>query len=157
MSGVGGERMEHAGLSESAVSLDDIAVMGTIELVGKLYKLHKCVNKVVDHLIEAKPDVIVAIDAKGFNKAVLKRYFKRVYGNADRAAVLSTNKLEPRPPPTIQYVAPSYWAYKSSSKTNRKSCWRISKRHTVYYRLKFKPLKRVMFRACLLGTLLLRK
>ena len=69
--------MELAGLSKSAVSLDDIAVMGTIELVGKLYKLHKCVNKVVDHLIEAKPDVIVAIDAKGFNKAVLKRYFKK--------------------------------------------------------------------------------
>ena len=120
VSGVGGKRMEHAGLSKSAVSLDDIAVMGTIELVGKLYKLHKCVNKVVDHLIEAKPDVIVAIDAKGFNKAVLKRYFKRLYGNADRTAVLSTKKLEPRPPPTIQYVAPSYWAYKSSSKDKPK-------------------------------------
>ena len=54
--------------SANPVSLDDIAAMGTIELVGKLYKLHKCVNKVVDHLIEAKPDVIVAIDAKALIK-----------------------------------------------------------------------------------------
>ena len=120
VSGVGGERMRRAGLRKSAVSFDDIAVMGTVELVSKLYKLHKSVNRVVDHLIETKPDVIVAIDAKGFNKAVLKRYLKRAYGNPDRAAAQSANKLQARPPPTIQYVAPSYWAYKSSSKDKPK-------------------------------------
>ena len=75
MSGVGVNAWSMLGQQIRCI-MDVIAVMGTMELVGKLYKLHKCVNKVVDHLIEAKPDVIVAIDAKGFNKAVLKRYLK---------------------------------------------------------------------------------
>jgi lipid-A-disaccharide synthase len=125
ISGVGGERMIEAGLCKSVISIDKIAVMGTVEVVSKLYNLNKNVNKVVDHIINAKPDVIVAIDAKGFNKAVIKRYFKKEYGESDRQVLLDTfddefhHVLLP-PPPTVQYVAPSYWAYKSFAKDTPK-------------------------------------
>ena len=127
-SGVGGERMIQAGLSKSIISIDNIAVMGTIELISKIYNLNKCVNKVVDDIIDNDPDVIVAIDAKGFNKAVLKRYYKKKYGKADRQLLQNDLPISPTiigkkispPPPIVQYVAPSYWAYKSSSKDKPK-------------------------------------
>lgn len=92
--GVGGDSMAAAGL-DSLFPMAEISLMGLVEILPRLLRLRARVAQTVAAALAARPDVLVTIDAPGFNQAVAKRV---------RAA-----------DPTIRlahYVAPTVWAWK---------------------------------------------
>ena len=72
-SGVGGPLMAGAGLSDSLFPMSDLSVMGLTEILPALPRLHARANTVAAHVARSRPDVVVTVDAKGFNLRVLRR------------------------------------------------------------------------------------
>lgn len=90
--GIGGARMQREGF-ESWYDIRELSVMGFAEVVGHLPRL-LCLRKaLVARLLEARPDVVVGIDAPDFNLGVERRL---------RQAGLRT----------VHYVSPSVWAWR---------------------------------------------
>jgi lipid-A-disaccharide synthase len=89
--GVGGPYMQEAGL-ESFFPMNDLSVMGLMEVLPKLPLLMRRLKEVEGDIRLKRPDALVTIDAPGFNFRVAK-------------------KLASSPFPIIHYVAPSVWAY----------------------------------------------
>ena len=94
ISGVGGEAMVAEGL-ESVFPMQDIAVMGFVEVVPHLRRIHARMKQATDAVLETQPDVLVTIDAQVFSGLLAKRI--------KRAAPDTT---------LIHYVAPTVWAWK---------------------------------------------
>jgi lipid-A-disaccharide synthase len=90
--GVGGERMAAAGL-KSVFPLEDIAVMGLLQVVPRLPVVLRRIRDTVDAIAAAKPDAVVTIDAPSFTLRVARR--------AKRAGAT-----------VVHYVAPQYWAWR---------------------------------------------
>ncbi len=93
-SGVGGHHMAAAGLV-SLFSYQQLAVMGIAEVLPKLPTLLARIRQTINHIKEAKPDVVVTIDSPDFSFRVLK----------------AVRKME-NPPKLIHYVAPTVWAWR---------------------------------------------
>lgn len=91
-SGVGGERMTAAGL-RSLFPLEDIAVMGFLQVVPKLPRILSRIRETVSAIAANRPDVVVTIDAPSFTL--------RVAEQARQAGVT-----------VVHYVAPQYWAWR---------------------------------------------
>jgi lipid-A-disaccharide synthase len=94
VSGVGGPKMQAAGLS-SLFPMAEIALMGLKEILPKLPHLFKLVDATVAHALAQDPDVMVLIDSPEFNHRVAKR----------------VKKVRPDIP-IICYVAPQVWAWR---------------------------------------------
>lgn len=94
ISGVGGEAMMAEGL-EPVFPMQDIAVMGLVEIVPHLRRIHARMNQATDAILETRPDALVTIDAQVFSGLLAKRI--------KRAAPETT---------LIHYVAPTVWAWK---------------------------------------------
>lgn len=92
--GVGGERMAEEGL-DSLFPIEDLSVMGLLEVLPRLPLLRRRLGQTVDAAIAAAPDAVVTIDAPGFSMRVLKQLRRR-------APHL----------PRIHYVAPQVWAWR---------------------------------------------
>ncbi len=60
--GVGGPRMEAEGLS-SYFPMERLSVMGLVEVLGRLPELLRRRKRLIRTLIEARPDVMIGIDA----------------------------------------------------------------------------------------------
>jgi lipid-A-disaccharide synthase len=90
--GVGGERMAAAGLA-SVFPLEDIAVMGLLQVVPRLPVVLRRIRDTVDAIAAARPDAVVTIDAPSFTLRVARR--------ARRAGAT-----------VVHYVAPQYWAWR---------------------------------------------
>lgn len=90
--GVGGPLMQQQGL-ESFFPMEDLAIMGLVEVLKHLPKLLSHRRQLVDYLKQQQPDVFVGIDAPDFNLTVAKR-------------------LKPSNIPTVHYVSPSVWAWR---------------------------------------------
>lgn len=93
--GVGGEEMKKIKGFKSLFDISDIAVMGFSEIIKNLFKIKKRIKQTVDAILKIKPDVVITVDAPGFNMAVVKA----VKGK------LSDTKF-------VHYVAPQVWAWK---------------------------------------------
>ncbi|KAH7405318.1 hypothetical protein KP509_15G065300 [Ceratopteris richardii] len=106
-SGIGGPLMERQGMI-SEFSMDDLSVMGAIELIPHLIKLRVRIQQTVAAMETFQPDVIVAIDSKGFCFRVLKSF------KAKRL------KQQQKIPLSILYVAPSVWAWKGGERQLQK-------------------------------------
>jgi lipid-A-disaccharide synthase len=90
--GVGGPLMGAEGL-DSTVPIEDLAVMGLVEVLPRIPTLMRHIRNTADLARQTHPDVLVTIDAPGFNF----RLARRLAGSGI---------------PRIHYVAPSVWAWK---------------------------------------------
>ncbi len=91
-SGLGGERMMAEGFS-SLFPLDELAVMGLVEVLPRARQILRRLNQLAAVLRADPPDVLVTIDSPGFTHRLAKR-------------------LEGRSFPIVHYVAPTVWAWR---------------------------------------------
>ena len=96
--GIGGERLREAGC-DILFPMEKLAVMGLVEVLGKVWELSKIRAKLADHFITNPPDVFIGVDAPDFNLGLEKR-------------------LRNKGIKTIHYVCPTIWAWRT---------WRVRK------------------------------
>ena len=91
--GVGGDKMISQGL-KPIFNIKFLSIMGIFEVLLKIPKILKLLKITKRKIIEINPDIVITIDAPGFNfrlqKSIKNLNFKQIH-----------------------YVAPSVWAWKS--------------------------------------------
>ncbi|XP_052207435.1 probable lipid-A-disaccharide synthase, mitochondrial isoform X3 [Diospyros lotus] len=97
--GVGGSMMSKQGL-KSLFPIEDIAVMGTWELLPHLNKFRVRLKETTEAALLFRPHVVVTVDSKGFSFRLLKQ-LRAKYGQLGLVS-----------PAHFHYVAPSFWAWK---------------------------------------------
>lgn len=90
--GVGGPLMAAEGL-RSLFPIDDLAILGIFEVLPSIAKVFRRLRETREEAERFRPDVIVTIDAPGFNHRLASR-------------------LKPLGIPLIHYVAPQVWAWR---------------------------------------------
>jgi lipid-A-disaccharide synthase len=95
--GVGGEEMEKIPGFKSLFDIRDIAVMGVAEVLKNLPRIMRRIRETAESIARSRPDLLVTIDAPGFNMNVVKRAKKRLPGLK-----------------AMHYVAPQVWAWKEN-------------------------------------------
>ncbi|MDR1375304.1 MAG: lipid-A-disaccharide synthase [Holosporaceae bacterium] len=92
--GVGGECMEKAGLKK-LFSIKELSVIGIFEVLGKIFRIKRLIDKTVSAICAYEPQMIVTIDSSGFTHRIDKK-IKKINGKI----------------PVIHYVSPPIWAWR---------------------------------------------
>ena len=93
MVGLGGDRMASAGV-RSISDLDELAVVGFVEVLGRLPFFRRLERRLIRLLREETPDLLLPIDYPGLNLRI-----------AARAAGLGV--------PVLYYIGPQVWAWRA--------------------------------------------
>ena len=91
--GVGGPKMRAVGM-ETVYPMEELQVMGFIDVLFALPHLWKCFRKTVKAILQENPQVVVTIDYPGFNLRLAKTLRKKGF----------KGKI-------CHYVCPSVWAW----------------------------------------------
>ncbi|QRN41173.1 MAG: lipid-A-disaccharide synthase [Neisseriaceae bacterium] len=91
--GIGGPLMIDQGFT-SFFKQENLAVMGYFEVVSKLPKILLIRKQITNIILKKKPDIYIGIDAPDFNFKIEQKVHRQGI-------------------PTIHYVSPSVWAWKS--------------------------------------------
>ncbi len=94
--GIGGKNLIKLGL-KPIFSMEKISLMGLVEVIPKIPELLSLIKLTVNRIIDIKPDLIITIDAPGFNFRILKK-LKQLNVNI----------------PNVHVVAPTVWAWKAN-------------------------------------------
>jgi lipid-A-disaccharide synthase len=112
--GIGGEQMARHGLA-SLFPMRDLALMGLLEVLPRLYHLRRRLHQTVADIAERKPDAVVTIDSPGFTLRLLKA-------------------IQPLGVKRVHYVAPQVWAWRERRVRHYHGLW-----HQLLCLLPFEP------------------
>ncbi|CAH0481767.1 unnamed protein product [Peronospora belbahrii] len=101
--GIGGSHMSNAGF-KSLFPMQELSVMGLLEVVPHLWRLRRRVYDTVRDIEAFQPALVLTIDSKGFAFRVLKALQAREQQTGGKRIKKA------------HYVAPSVWAYKKRGK-----------------------------------------
>jgi lipid-A-disaccharide synthase len=90
--GIGGARMQAAGLERSLFPMRELSLMGLAEVLPSILRLKRRLDETLADIAARQPAALVTIDAPGFTLRVAAR----VHGSL----------------PVIHYVAPQVWAWR---------------------------------------------
>ena len=94
--GIGGPKMINSGLKKSLFGIDKLSIFGLFEVIPKIFKVLKLLEKTKNDLLRIKPDILITIDSPDFNFRILRKIHK----------ILPQTKK-------VHYVAPTVWAWRS--------------------------------------------
>lgn len=98
VSGIGGPGLRGAGC-EILFPMEKLAVMGLVEVLGRIWELSSARAGIAEHFINNPPDVFIGVDSPDFTLSLER-------------------KLKARGIKTIHYVCPAAWAWRP---------WRVRK------------------------------
>jgi lipid-A-disaccharide synthase len=112
--GVGGTQMTAQGLA-SLFPMQDLALMGFLEVLPRLHQLRRRLQQAVDDIAGRQPDLVVTIDSPGFTLRLLR-------------------SIRPLGVKRVHYVAPQVWAWRERRVKHYHGLW-----HQLLCLLPFEP------------------